>query len=337
MRLLVVTQAVDRRDPILGFFHRWLQMLAPQCDRLIVIGQRVGDKDLPGNVRVESLGKEEGSPTIGQVLHFWRIILLNAGGYEAVLVHMTPIWIVLGAPVWILLRKRMYLWYEARGVRWPLRVALKLVRKVFSASEFGMPIKTRRSIITGHGIDVEVFRPSGQEPEKGLLVTVGRVTKAKRLDILLQALRQLPPYCRLTIVGKAMTLQDKALEIELQEFIHNNGLNNRVTIGPLPPEETQRLLDRAQIFLHSSETSLDKALLEAMAYGIPVVSCAVAAQDVLPDACRSTPETFAAVTAKLLEMPPAERQALSSDLRMRVAHGHALGELVRRLCDEMRS
>ena len=103
----------------------------------------------------------------------------------------------------------MYLWYEARGTRWPLRLALPCVRKVFRASAAGMPLPTKKSVLVGHGIDTERFTPGSGEREGGLLLTVGRITRAKRLDIILRCLAALPPSYRLRIVGSPITPADE--------------------------------------------------------------------------------------------------------------------------------
>ena len=160
MRLLVVTQKVDRIDPILGFFHRWIEEFALQCESVIVVGQSVGDFSLPKNVTVLSLGKEKGMSRFRQVLRFHRFLWMNRRTYDAVLVHMTPIWVTLGLPCSFCLRKKWYLWYEARGARWPLKSALRLTRKVFSASHAGMPLETRKSVITGVEPRKHSSRPS---------------------------------------------------------------------------------------------------------------------------------------------------------------------------------
>ncbi len=158
MRLLIVTQAADRTDPVLGFFHGWLREFGRAATRVEVIAQRTGRTDgLPDSVRVHSLGKESGTGRITQVLRFWKLAWTLRTDYDAVLVHMTPIWVVLGAPVWLLARKPVFLWYEARGGGWVLPVALRCVRKVFSASARGMPVKTAKSVIVGHGIDTDLF------------------------------------------------------------------------------------------------------------------------------------------------------------------------------------
>ena len=82
---------------------------------MTVIGQSTGTYEFPENVAVQSMRKEKGESRIGQILHFWGLIWSERKNYDAVFVHMVPLWIALGAPVWLLLRKPMYLWYEARG------------------------------------------------------------------------------------------------------------------------------------------------------------------------------------------------------------------------------
>ena len=59
MKLLILTQKVDKNDPILGFFHRWVEEFARHCEQVTVIALGVGEYDLPQNVRVFSLGKEQ--------------------------------------------------------------------------------------------------------------------------------------------------------------------------------------------------------------------------------------------------------------------------------------
>jgi len=80
MKLLILTQKIDKNDPILGFFHRWTKEFARQCEKITVICLEKGlpreisqsdtfsDKkkdftwgeyDLPENVSVYSLGKEK--------------------------------------------------------------------------------------------------------------------------------------------------------------------------------------------------------------------------------------------------------------------------------------
>src|SRR2546430_1831582 len=109
MRLLIVTQAVDRADPILGFFHRWIEGFASRVEHVSVIGQRVGEYSLPPNVSVHSLGKERGLSRWRQTILFWRLLWRHRHEYDAVFVHMVPLWVVLGGPLWLFRGTPVYL------------------------------------------------------------------------------------------------------------------------------------------------------------------------------------------------------------------------------------
>ncbi|MBI3331798.1 glycosyltransferase family 4 protein [Candidatus Peregrinibacteria bacterium] len=333
MKLLIVTQKVDRTDPILGFFHSWVEGLSKRAEHVTVIGQFVADHTFPSNVTVLSLGKEDDATIFAQIFQFWKLIIRYRDSYDRVLVHMVPIWVVLGGKIWLSLRKPMYLWYEARGKRWPLRVALHFVRKVFSASPHGMPLRTAKSVITGHGIDTDHFRP-GSSREPKLLLTVGRITRAKRLDVLIDALQTLGTGYWLRIIGGAITGDDRVLEYELREDFRKRGL--AAEMGPLEPEAVVPLLQRADVFLHASETSLDKAVLEAMACGCPVVSTSAAFKDVLPIICQATDSaSMANHVGRISAMSPDERKGLSESLRKIITEKHSLTKLLDRLVKEM--
>jgi glycosyltransferase involved in cell wall biosynthesis len=337
MKLLIVTQTVDPNDPILGFFQRWIHAFGRRCESVTVIGQTVGAYSPMGNVRVESLGKEEKRSSWQQVLHFWRLLITLRNSYDVVLVHMTPIWIVLGAPILLVLRKPMYLWYEARGTRWPLRLALLLVRKVFSASQYGMPLHTHKSVIVGHGIDTDFFLSGDKLYERGHLLTVGRITRAKQLDVLFEALATLPQQFHLTLAGQTRTNADKVYLAELKEFLQQRGLSDRVEIESVSHAALLPLLHSADVFIHASDTSLDKAVLEAMAAGCPVVSCAAAVQTALVPVCQATTDTLTERIRNVSELHPEQRQDLLYKQRTYVEEQHSLPHLIDRLVEEMTS
>lgn len=335
MKLLIITQSVDCDHPILGFFHRWIEEFAKHCESVTVIGQAVGRHALPHNVCVLSLGKERGLPRFLQLFRFWLFIILHRRAYDAVLVHMTPVWVVLGWKIWFFLRKPVYLWYEARGKRITLRFALCIVRKVFSASAHGMPLRTRKSVVVGHGIDTARFAPGGAPREAHLLVTVGRITAAKRIPIILHALAALPAPYHLVIVGAPVTGEDQVTHAELLALIHRLRLHDRIAMRTLSHAALPPLLQRATLFLHASATALDKAVLEAMACGCAVVSCADAVQPILPETLRAHPEEMAGVAQWFCSLPQAEQNDLRQELRRTVTEHHGFARLIARLCEEM--
>ncbi|MFH1443846.1 MAG: glycosyltransferase family 4 protein [Candidatus Peregrinibacteria bacterium] len=335
MKLLIVTQKADSSDPILGFFHQWITAFASRIEHLTIIAQYAGKVSLPENVTVKSLGKEHGAPIWRQILRFWWIAWRERFQYDRVLVHMTPVWVILGWPMWFLLRKRVFLWYEIRRGSWRLNLALLFVRKVFSATVQGLPRPHRKQIVTGHGIDVDIFSPDPACHETGLIVAVGRITRSKRYDVLLRAFVLLPQHCRLQIAGGMVTQADEEEWDALQSLMQKLNISGRVAVQWVEPAQMPDLLRRAELMLHACVGGLDKAVLEAMACGCPVVSSSVAAQDVLPQLCRATPESIGEVAQKILSLSSTERIALSEESRRRVLEGHSLPKLIERLVKEM--
>lgn len=390
MKLLIITQVVDKNYVPLCFAVEWFREFGKQCEKVTVIGQQVGEYSLPSNVHVLSLKKEAGKSKLLQVLRFYRLAWKYRNDYEAVFVHMTPIWVVFGAPLWLLLRKRMYLWYEARGTGWNLRWGLKFVRKAFSASQGGMPIKTAKSVLTGHGVDISFFTPpkfssseesaaaddesrspstlrpfdksqdrlrSGQAPlrtgfstpqaaplpssleenrDPNLIITVGRLTKAKRLDLIVQCFATLPSAYRLRIIGVPITKGDHGTLAVIHALIQTLGIDDRVTFATIPDEELRVLLRKATLFLHASEaTSLDKAPLQAMASGCLVVTASPVVKPHVPEICRAEPGTMGPVAAKLLALSKEDDQSFRKELRSIVERNHSLPVLIQRLVREM--
>ncbi|TSC59207.1 MAG: hypothetical protein Greene041619_43 [Candidatus Peregrinibacteria bacterium Greene0416_19] len=336
MRLLIVTQKVDRKDPILGFFHRWIEEFAKKCEQVTVIGQFVGDHQFQKHVQVLSLGKERGLPRWRQVFRFWRIIWSQRRSYDAVLVHMTPMWVVLGAPLWWIAGKPMYQWYEARGGGWVLRIAEKCVQKIFSASAFGMPWKSAKQVVTGHGIDTEMFSPGLDSRDPQLICSVGRITASKNVDRLVDAFTKLGRSYQFVIAGEAIRPDDQNLLKQLHDtFIHTSDVKLNLAIGTRSQEEVVSLLQRASLFLHASATALDKALLEAMACECPVISAAEAACGVLPSECVATLDTLVDRARHMLDLDESERIRIGRKLRMTVVENHSLPRLIDRLVREM--
>lgn len=337
MKLLIITQTVDCEDPVLGFFHAWLQEFARHVEALRVVAQSAGTHDLPSNVTVSDLGKQRGASSWTQVLRFWSLIWRHRSSYDAVFVHMTPIWVILGAPLWIVLRKRVYLWYEIKRGSLKLTLAMFFIRKVFAASPQGIPRASRKLVVTGHGIDIEACSPDATKFDPELLVTVGRVTCVKRMDVLLEAFAAMPQHMRFTIAGGTVTDDDAVCLADLEGFLIKNDLRGRVQMGWVPPSRIPSLLRSANVFIHAAEGGLDKALLQAMACGCPVLSSSEAAREELPPECRTSNERFAEHLAKLLALSTGERQRLSADLRTRVTERHALPRCIDRLIREMQS
>lgn len=332
MRLLVVTQKVDAKDPILGFFVHWLEEFSTTYSEIVVLAQEVGTNSLPSNVKVFSLGKERGTNRVTQVVKSWKLSWQLRHEYDAVLVHMTPIWIVLSGLLWNCLGKNCYLWYESKGRRWPLFAALFLVKKVFSATPLRLPFFRRKNTVTNHGVTTHLWHPS-EERDECSIVTMGRISPQKRVELIIQAFASLPEKYRLFIIGGPFIGSDLSYYKKIEALIESLKLYDRVSIHFMSSTTARVYMRKAQLFLHASNGTLDKSLLQAMSSGTLVVSCS-AINEFLPEQCQATPETFAEKIHQLISQPQTHDK-LRKELRNLVLQNHSLSSLATRIEAEM--
>lgn len=336
MRLLIITQKADRNDPILGFFHRWLEEFARNFEHVTVIAQSVGAYELPTNVEVLSLGKQNRASTLMQVCRFWRLVIRRRRDYDAVLVHMTPVWVLLGGLVWKVLRKPIYLWYEIKRGGWKLSLAHAFSTKIFCATPHGLPKQMPKAVVTGHGIDTEAFCAGTEPRDPQLIVSISRITRIKKIDVLLRAFATLPPEFHFTIAGGTITRDDEREAVCLRLLIDTMEIGKRVRmIEAIPHEEARALLQKSALLLHACGGGLDKVVLEAMACECPVVSSSDAAISVLPSECQATEQTMGDKAKAVLTVSLMEREELGKRLREIVVRDHSLPKLIVRLRAEM--
>jgi len=76
MKIIIITQKIDKNDTVLGFFHTWLTELSTKFESVEVICLEKGKFDLPKNVTVYSLGKERGVSKISFVKNLYKYLFL---------------------------------------------------------------------------------------------------------------------------------------------------------------------------------------------------------------------------------------------------------------------
>ncbi len=273
--LLVIAQAVDENDTNLAFFLSWLREIASRVSVLHVAAWKVGAHDLPSNVHVHPMPKGKFRRIVALKLLSW----LLRHEIDAVFVHMlAPVAAVL-APFWrFILRKRVVLWYTHGSIPFLLRVANRFVHVICSATDESLRLKTAKKIVTGHGIDTGFFHP-GDQPRLPEMITVGRVSPRKRLERVIEladAIRTAHPGLafRLRIIGEAYLETDKVYEASLKKLVSDRRLGDLVTFeGAKLGNELVAAYQHSAVFVTESATgSLDKAVLEALACGTPVLA-----------------------------------------------------------------
>lgn len=277
MKLLIVTQVMDYEHPILGFFHRWVEEFAKYCESVQVICLQEGKHNLPSNVKVYSLGKEKSKSKFYYLINFYRLIWNLRHEYDNVFVHMNQIYVILGVPLWHVYGKKVGLWYMHGTVSPSLRLAEKMTNFIFTGSAESFRLKSTRSFVTGHGIDTERFYPQIL-PKDIELITVGRITSSKNLKVLIDLVVEIKNIktISLTIVGAGISSVEKKYEQYLKQYVSERNLNEVIIFqGNIQQSMLPTILNRSKLFVTVAKNgSLDKAILEAMACGLPVVSMA---------------------------------------------------------------
>jgi glycosyltransferase involved in cell wall biosynthesis len=339
MKLLILTQIVDRNDSNLGFFHRWIEEFAKHCQEVTVICLKEGEHFLPDNVRVYSLGKESATSRLTRVWRFYQYIFKLQKDYDAVLVHMNPEYIVLGGYFWKRWHKKVALWYAHRSNTLKLRRALKYTDYVFTVSDDSFMLPTPKLRAMGHGIDTEAFKPQIKEESTQLrIATTGRIAPSKHLLEMLDVLDEL--YARkenfiFTIVGAPITAQEKEYAAKLEAAIAKAPWSSKVHLaGPMPHDTLPEFLNTQDIVFNFATTgNMDKAGLEALASGVPLLSSNPQFGPLLSPFGLFVPGMGAQESADALlayfERP--DQPAVLSTLRNKVTAEHSLASLIPRI------
>jgi glycosyltransferase involved in cell wall biosynthesis len=351
MRLLYVTYKVDARDSLVGYVAGWINGLAARMERVEVICLAAGQADLAHNVRLHSLGKERGAGRLSRAIKFQRTVWDLRGSVDAVFCQFSPDYVLAAAPLAKWKGWPIALWYTHRHVGWRLRLATFLADRIVTASpeSFGLPTSKLRVI--GHGIDTERFSPDPGPPLRKLpptILAVGRRSPIKNYEMLIDAARVLVheyelPGIEVRIVGGDEGNAPPAYARSLQSRIDRLGLQGRVTlVGPVAYDRIPAEYRAATLAANLCPTGgMDKAVLEAMAAGLPTLVRnatfgPVFGEDagtlVLPEA---DAHAVAAQLAALLNQDEDDRQAMGMRLRRRAVDEFGQAALVDRLAAQL--
>ena len=356
MRLLIVTQKIDEQDAVLGFMHGWVAEFARQAESVSVICLEKGEVNLPENARVFSLGKEKTELGIRnyelwkKIKYAWRFvryIVQTRKEYDTVFVHMNPEYILLGVIFWKWWGKTVTLWYAHKSVTWHLRLALHFVDVVFTSTKSGFRLLSTKVKVIGQGIDTERFmiHDSRFMIQGGAfkIVTVGRITPSKDYDTLIDAVIIVRTNSNLKIhvdiVGPTSVESDEVYLKSLKEKITQKGIGDAVTfLGPVANSKLPEALAGYNLFVNMGHTgSLDKAVPEAMAMGLPVLTCNEAFKEVLGPFrgdlmyAKSNAEALGGKILRLAALSENERRILGGELRAIVVREHSLKSFVSKI------
>ncbi len=343
MKLLILTQIVDREDPFLGFVHTWLEAFATKFEKITVICLKEGKHDLPENIEVYSLGKEEGGSRLKYVRRFLCYIWKFRKEYEGVFVHMNHEYVVLGGWLWRLMGKRVTLWRNHFEKKLLVDIAAPFCHTIFCTSKYSYTAKFKKTVLMPVGVPEQVF-PLGdmEDREPSSILSFGRISPAKKTEQLIEALsvlRDRSVAFTATICGDALPeLRD--YETMLHDKVKELGLEEQVTFIPgISFEKVPELYKKYMISVNQTESgSYDKTIFEAMLSGTLSLSCNENLKGEIDDIFLFTEDSVKELAdhlEQLLLLPDYEKKQKGEELRSYALENHSLSSLVEKVFKEM--
>lgn len=348
MKLLIITQKVDRNDPILGFFHGWIKEFAKHCEKMTVICLGQGGYDLPGT-KVLSLGKpaqgwlskeEKLQGKIRAFANFYKYLWQERKNYDVVLVHMNQEYVLLAGWLWRIMGKKISMWRNHHAGNWLTNLAAIFCHKIFCTSRYSYTAKFKKNVLMPVGINLDIFNSDEEENDfrKGKILFLARLAPVKKPEILISALKQLAKEgenFEASFYGDYLP-SDQDWAKALEKDVANSILTGRLSFHPgIPNDQTPNVYRGHEIFVNLSSSGMyDKTIFEAMACGCLVLACnrnLVGEIDKRLIFEEDNIDDLAEKIKSLLSSASEEKKKLISDLKRYVYEYHSLGLLVEKL------
>ncbi len=334
MKILIITQKVDRNDDVLGFMNGWLTEFAKHFEQITVICLYKGEYNFPDNVNVLSLGKERGNSRLGYISLFYKYIWQERKNYDRVFVHMNQEYIILGWWLWKLLNKKTALWYNHTLGTWKARMAFHFANILFHTSPYAYSAGRSKSHRMPAGIDINHFNRdlAIQAPANSILY-VGRLAPIKNVDILIDATAMLP--VTVDLYGSAGASDGDYLKLLKAKAEAPDIKAEYVFAGSLANYKMPAIYNAHEISVNlTPRGNYDKTILETMACERIALVSSEAFKDDIPVECffkERDSQDLKRALEHILGKTPEEKQVLGKKLRAYVIERHGLGILAEKI------
>jgi len=349
MKILIITQKYDINDSNLGAFIAWWNKLAERLEKVYILALEKYSEPTLANMEVISMEKERGIGFLGKIYGFYAGLLKVIGKSDAILVHMVPKYVILAAPVAFFYRKPIFMWYTGVALHWQLRLAVLFCHKVFTAHEAAMRVNTPKRIITGHGINVNLFKISNIKYQISdvTILSVGRITPSKQHDFIIRAIADLIKSgysVKLKIIGGIIQNYHQGYFEYLKRLAKDLKINGKIEfLGPVSYDKMPAYLQNSDILINAVPFGgLDKVVLEAMASGVIPLTSNSAFKNVFPEKIaeslifeQDSEKSLKSKLKNVLDSHLYQSVALTQKLREVVVKNHNLDNLIPRLIKEI--
>lgn len=274
VRLMIVNHTLNSNDPFLGHQANIAVSLNQVFENVSVFTSSEPEESIPElNYFVTSV-KSKCCFSRAFTLFYDFLKFLIFFRPNLVFFHMTPKHCAIFAPILKLLRIRVVLWYAHKATPISLRVSSKFADRILTPSEGSISIKNAKIMVTGHHIDSDFYFKTPKFVMGYNALFVGRLDPSKRIEVMIHALAECKSKgleLQLNLIGKPSSTEAKVY----MECNYNFAISKDIKLH-LSPEinknHIRSTIWSSDLFMHASQGSLDKAPIEALIGGIPVIS-----------------------------------------------------------------
>lgn len=304
--------------------------LSAHFDRCLVLTPEKPFTEDQFEGEIRSYVWKPGRPLRGAVEFFFSFISALVRNKPSVIFsHMTEVQSALIAPVTRILGIDHYLWYAHASKSWYLRWCNFWCTGIITSTEGSCPIKGGKVSIVGQAIDLQSFaRRKFTYLENLRFVHVGRLDKSKGIREIIEVfLRHGSPDSTLTFIGESRGLVSQnyidKIRVDYCEEIESGKI---IFVGKTARAELPSLLSLFDIFVHSFQGSLDKAILEATSIGLPVVTINREFIHEMDSWNSSTEINLDAELKSFLEKSPDQMKSMVDNRIVKISQNHSLDE-----------
>jgi glycosyltransferase involved in cell wall biosynthesis len=252
---------------------------------------------------------------------------------------MNPEYLVLGGGLWKMLRKPTTLWYIHPKSSWRLWIARVFATHIVSATEKSFPLRSKRLIPIGLGVDTDFFSPGVTASGNDFKVMLAaRIAPVKRIECVIGAISELMRR-NVPVVfdyyGGALP-RDREYAEALYKLVpaatppdmwrwHGDSMQTQV-------RDAYRTHD---VHVNATESgSFDKAVFESMACGCITVVSNRALRGIVPNELifeEGDSASLADALERIYRLVPAERTELKKKMRAIAEEKYSLSALIERV------
>jgi len=252
--------------------------IAKYFEKVTVLTGKVGTYKVLPNVEVFTSNWTAGkriTSSLRVILMFLKLLFKRR--FNLVFSHMTSVQSALISPLTKVLRIKHYLWYTHTSDNPALIVAHKLANGVLTATAGSCPIAGPKIHVVGHSIDISMFKKKIRvDFPISKFMHVGRFDASKNIELIISTLKSFREGGQDITFVNIGSPSSKNHDIYYKKIIENSNAGvDKVWLDfkmAIPRYLLSEEMQKQNAFIHASEGSLDKAVLEATFMGLPVVT-----------------------------------------------------------------